>query len=109
MELKKCKRFTKTDWDRFGGATNFKDGSDPYIHELILVDIHRNVTDCTIIGDGFGVSVTFDHSGCSKNFTTQQYVREIKSEQATLLLLRHIEKLPALTHGWLVDHGFSLT
>lgn len=49
------RRFDKTDWCGFAGATTFADGSDPFIGEVTLDGIGL-----IIIGDVGGISLIHD-------------------------------------------------
>jgi len=90
------RRFDKTDWCGFAGATTFADGSDPFIGEVTIEGVEM-----IIIGDVGGISVVSDgdtHYAYRWDFAAdadQAFVEEMMQQLCSFS-----------TEEELLDHGF---
>ena len=100
------RRFTKEDWYGWGGATQFKNGQEPFIYEQKL---NNGDVDMTVIVDAAGVSISmlceYDDEPEAMTWSYEQELTSIKAEgimRALVKKLKEYDYAPDLSYE--LDH-----
>lgn len=75
------RRFTKTDWDVFGGAEPFRTGKEPFIYQKLMND---GLVELTIIADRTGLELHLTSTDLSEedNIWSKEFPEGITSLRA---------------------------